>query len=125
MRPSDPSIGSDQPPAVGRPRTTRSPRMARPLVLAAATVAEIAVLRAPRHSVTSAVIVILAALLVGALVVCEHRDPRIGVAPVAAAIALVITASAVNPPRTSNDVWSYALYGRIVTVHDASPYERV
>ncbi len=125
MRPSDPSSGSEQPPVVGRPPTTRSRRGARLLLLAAATVAEIALLRAPRHSVTSTVIVILAALLVGTLVVCEHRDPRTGVAPVAAAIALVITASVVSPPRTSNDVWSYALYGRMVTVHDASPYQRV
>jgi alpha-1,6-mannosyltransferase len=93
------------------------------LLLGAATLGNLVLLRAPRHSVASVVFVLAAALLAGLLVLAEHRDPRLGPAPVAAAIAVVIAASVVTPPRTSNDVWSYTMYGRIVTVHGVSPYE--
>jgi hypothetical protein len=37
------------------------------------------------------------------------------------AAALMALAVAI-PPRTSNDVWAYAMYGRIVTEYHASPY---
>jgi len=39
-----------------------------------------------------------------------------GVVSVLMAIAVAL------PPRTSNDVWAYSIYGRIVTAHNASPY---
>ena len=31
----------------------------------------------------------------------------------------------VTPSRSSNDLWSYTMYGRTVTVHHANPYRRV
>jgi hypothetical protein len=72
--------------------------------------------------VASASVVLLTALLVGLLVLVEHRDPRVGLAPVVAAIAITISAAVIAPPRTSNDVWSYTMYGRMVTEYGSSPY---
>ena len=37
----------------------------------------------------------------------------------------MLVSAVVIPPRGSNDVWSYAAYGRMVSVHDASPYNHV
>jgi alpha-1,6-mannosyltransferase len=115
---------SKEPGLVAPARRDRSFAL-RLLLLGAAIVAELALLRSPRHSVASTAIVLAAALLVGALVALEHLAPNLGLGPVAAAVAIVIAASVVTPPRTSNDVWSYTMYGRIVTVHDTSPYDHV
>ena len=41
------------------------------------------------------------------------------------AIVLVFTVSVIAPPRTSNDLWSYTMYGRTVTAHSESPYDQV
>jgi alpha-1,6-mannosyltransferase len=105
---------------VGQSRPTRAPRA---LLLAAATVGSILLVRSPRHSVGSVVVALATAIVAGVLILFEHHAPRLGLGPVAAAIAIVILASVATPPRTSNDVWSYAMYGRMVTVHDASPYD--
>ena len=70
-------------------------------------------------------LVLAAALLAGLLVLFERREPRLGIAPVAAAIAIVIAASVATPPRTSNDAVVVQMYGRMVTVHDRSPYDHI
>jgi alpha-1,6-mannosyltransferase len=109
---------------VGRPSATpRRGRARRVLLLGAATVGDLALLRLPRHSVVSVLVVLGTAVVVGLLVLFEHRDPRLGPAPIAVAIAIAVGASVMAPPRTSNDVWSYAMYGRMVAVHDVSPYD--
>src|SRR6516165_9554734 len=95
----------------GAPMRARSWRV---LLLMAATVGALVLLRVPRHSVGSTLLVLLAAVLAGLLVLFEHRDPRLGIAPVAVAVAIVIAASVATPPRTSNDLWSYTVYGRMV-----------
>jgi alpha-1,6-mannosyltransferase len=92
-------------------------------VLAAAVVSELALLHAARHSVAAVSWVIVAAAFAGSLVLVEHRDRRLSLTPVALAIAIVMSASVVMQPRTSNDLWSYTMYGRMVTVHHASPYD--
>jgi hypothetical protein len=92
-------------------------------LLVGAVVAEVALLRAPRHSVGAVVLVIGAAAVAGSLVLIEHRDHRLPVTPVAVAIGIIMVAAVLMPPQTSNDVWSYTMYGRLVTVHDANPYE--
>ena len=86
------------------------------------TAGNLALLHAPRHSVGSVSIVLAIALVAGLLVVTEHRSPRLGIAPVAVAIAITVGAAVAAPPRTSNDVWSYTMYGRMVTEHGTSPY---
>ena len=51
-------------------------------------------------------------------------DPGVDGQPhlVALAIAGVFAIAIAVPPRASHDLWSYVMYGRIVTVHHASPY---
>ena len=80
---------------------------------------------APRHSPLAIGLVVGATLACGVLAVWERRTPRLGVRPVMAAIALVFAVAVVKPPTTSNDLWSYGMYGRMVTVHDANPYVAV
>lgn len=52
----------------------------------------------------------------------ETKQPSLACWLVFAVTAVVMTIAVAIPPRTSNDVWAYAIYGRIVTAHDASPY---
>ncbi len=44
---------------------------------------------------------------------------------VLAAIALLVAVAVVTPPRGSHDVWSYAMYGRILSVHHGNPFTQV
>lgn len=44
---------------------------------------------------------------------------------VVGAIVISGTAAVAMPPRASDDVWSYAMYARMVTAHDANPYTDV
>jgi hypothetical protein len=80
---------------------------------------------APRHSLLSVLLVFVATAACAALVAGEHRRPRLGPRPVVAAVGLVFLVALIAPPRASNDIWSYAIYGRMVSVHHASPYEHV
>jgi hypothetical protein len=57
--------------------------------------------------------------------VLESRRPRLRGRHVAVAVLIVLGVAVAVPPRTSNDLWSYTMYGRMVTVHDASPYAKV
>ena len=41
------------------------------------------------------------------------------------AVGFVIAIAVVTPSRSSNDLWSYTMYGRTVTVHHANPYLQV
>jgi alpha-1,6-mannosyltransferase len=92
-------------------------------LLIAATTADVAILWTPRHSVGSVLVVLASAVLVGLFVVREHTDPRLGIAAVACAISITMFAAVVEPPKMSNDAWSYAMYGRMVADHGVSPYE--
>ena len=79
----------------------------------------------PRHSPLSVVLVAVSTGACGFVAVFERRSPCLGIRPIAAAITLVFTVAVVVPPRSSNDLWSYTMYGRAVSVHSESPYERV
>jgi glycosyl transferase family 87 len=52
----------------------------------------------------------------------ETRRPTMGVRPIAATIGILLVVAVLVPPRTSNDVWAYSIYGRILSVHHDSPY---
>lgn len=71
------------------------------------------------------VLVVLASAAWLTLVALEHRDPRLPASLIAAAIACVVMAAVVEPPKQSNDLWSYVMYGRTIAVHHASPYVAV
>jgi len=59
------------------------------------------------------------------MVTPESRRPSLTLRSVVVAIAIVLGAAVSTVPRLSGDVWSYAMYGRIVAVHHASPYQHV
>jgi alpha-1,6-mannosyltransferase len=100
-------------------------RWVRCVLLVVTTSAGIAILFAPRHAIGAVGLVLASGAAGGAVVYLEHHSPRLGLAPIAVAIGVVVLASIVIPPRTSNDLWSYTMYGRTVTVHGASPYDHV
>ena len=79
----------------------------------------------PRHSPVAIVLVGTSTAACGAIAVLERQRPRLGVRPIVAAIAIVFAVAVITPPRTSNDLWSYVMYGRTVSVHSASPYDHV
>jgi hypothetical protein len=117
-------------PPVPARRTRRSAlagsSMFRYLVLAATAASScVLVAWAPRHSPAAVALVVASTIGCGAVTVLERRAPRLGVRPIAVAIAIVFAVAVTVPPRTSNDLWSYTMYGRIVTAHHASPYATV
>lgn len=95
------------------------------VALVVTTVTLLLVLVSSRHSVLSATTVIVSTVAAATFVFLEQRRPRVGIRPVVAAIGLVLLVAVSLPPRSSNDVWSYTMYGRMVSVHGASPYEHV
>jgi alpha-1,6-mannosyltransferase len=93
------------------------------LALVAAVVSSVLLIaEAPRHATTSAFLVVCATAGCGAVAVLERRARRLGGFVVAVAIAVVMVTAVVTPPRTSNDLWSYGAYGRMVAVHHADAY---
>ena len=102
---------------------TRIARLALLTVCVTSTVVLVAV--GARHSSVSVLYVLVATATCGTLAVLEHRRRVLGPHVVVAAIAVVFAVAVLVPPRTSNDLWSYTMYGRIVTVHGASPYSHV
>lgn len=52
----------------------------------------------------------------------ESRRPTLRAWIVVAAVTVLMAIAVAVPPRTSNDVWAYSIYGRIVVTHHASPY---
>lgn len=82
---------------------------------------------AAKHSPATAVGVLLGT---GgcALFTVWHRAARrsghgsLGVRAVVCVIGLVFLVAVVLPNRTSNDLWSYGTYGRMVAVHHVDPY---
>ena len=93
------------------------------LTLAAALL--IAMTVGPRHAIVSVVLVVASAAASGAFALLEARRPRVGVRPVVIAIGVVMLVAVAVGPQSSNDLWSYTMYGRMVSVHGVSPYEHV
>jgi len=52
----------------------------------------------------------------------ETKRPSLRAWIVFATVGVLMVLAVAIPPRTSNDVWAYSIYGRIVTAHNASPY---
>jgi hypothetical protein len=59
------------------------------------------------------------------MVTAEARQPTLTLRAVVVSVAVVIGVAVTTLPRQSGDLWSYAMYGRIVAVHHASPYRHV
>ena len=95
------------------------------ILVAAVASSALLVAVAPRHSPASIILVGTSTAACGAIAVLERRRPRLGLRPIVAAIVLVFAVAVIAPPRTSNDLWSYSMYGRTVSVHSANPYDHV
>ena len=112
-----------EPPTVfDRRLATRRARLA---LLALTTALLVAVTVAPRHGILSTVLVVASAGAGGAFAFVEARRPLLGLRPVVVAVGVVMLAAVAFWPQSSNDVWSYTMYGRMVSAHDASPYQHV
>jgi hypothetical protein len=93
--------------------------------LAALVVAVSVELTVAHHAVVKVPLILAAAVIGARLAVLEARSPRMSPAAVFAAISLVFAVAVAVPPKASNDLWSYAAYGRMVAVHGVSPYDHV
>jgi alpha-1,6-mannosyltransferase len=82
--------------------------------------------RLTRTGLTVVAIGVLAAILIlFFVVVAEARSARVGASLIFVAVALSLAISVAAPLMLSRDVYSYAAYGRIYTVHHANPYVRL
>ena len=99
----------------------RAPAVALLLLSAAATAA---IVIAGKHipAWSFALMLVVAAGSFFLLLRRETTSPSLACWAVFAITAVVMAIAVAVPPRTSNDVWAYAMYGRIVSAHDASPY---
>ncbi len=55
----------------------------------------------------------------------ELRAPTLAAGFVAAVVFVALAVCVIGPPRTSRDVWSYSMYGRIAVEHHDDPYVAV
>ena len=94
------------------------------VVVAVATAAAL-----PLGSVTDAPVqlpLLLVALAAFGVVVARHRRVPFLTRRVVVGISAALLAVAVaTPPTSSKDIWAHVMYGRIVSVHHASPYVHV
>jgi hypothetical protein len=97
----------------------------RVLVLGISVAATVLFIVTVKHIAAKVGLVAVSGGTCAALVVLENRSPRLGVRTVATAIGLILAVAVVTPSRSSNDLWSYVMYGRMVTVHHADPYTAV
>lgn len=57
-----------------------------------------------------------------ALLAAERAGNTVGIGRVAGSGAVVLVAAILVAPHDSHDLWSYAMYGRILSIHHASPW---
>src|SRR5204863_4046798 len=56
------------------------------------------------------------------MTIAERRRPALTIKLVSGVVAAETAVSLLVAPRATGDLWWYALYGRILAVHHASPY---
>ena len=94
------------------------------VVLAISTAATAALVLIPKRMPTLAVAMIgtSAWLFLGVFVYLQHQRSTVTAPVVFAFIAAAFVAAVAMPSRGSDDVWSYAMYGRIVSHYHVSPW---
>jgi hypothetical protein len=90
----------------------------------AATVAAMP-LGAVAHAPVQFPLLALALVAFAVVLFCERRTPFLTRRLVVALSGALMLAAVLTPPSSSKDVWAYVMYGRIVSVHRASPYVHV
>ena len=98
-----------------------------PTALAASSIALTTVLAAGGHLPAQPYVLLVLAACggYGVMVAAERRWGGLGLGFVGASVIVPFTVGIVAPPRVTADLWWYAVYGRIVAVHHASPYTHV
>src|SRR5262249_23510457 len=74
----------------------------------------------PTQRALTLIVALVAWTLLVALGWTRQRSLPLG--PILAAIAITLVFAIATPSRQSKDVFSYTMYGRIVTVHHHNPY---
>jgi len=94
------------------------------MALGITAVAVAAVLvRGPEASTGINLVLLLAAFVALAVVVgAERRHRLLGRGPVLGVSGALLVLAVVVPPTESGDVWSYAMYGRMVATYHDNPY---
>jgi hypothetical protein len=94
------------------------------VVLVAATAAAVP-LGAVAHAPVQLPLLALAVFAFAVVMVCERRSPFLTRRLVVGTSAVLMVLAVVTPPTSSKDIWAHVMYGRIVSVHHASPYVHV
>ena len=96
------------------------------LVVTAVVATAFVLVRDPYSPVAPTLLALAVAFAaLGVFVALEARRPRLDRRLVLAAGAGLLALAVAVPPLQSRDLWSYAMYGRIVVHYHASPYEHV
>ena len=89
----------------------------------AALAMAVALLRGPGSPAGPEVaLLVVAFAALAAMVAAELREPRLDRRLVLAVGGALLVLAVIVPPMQSNDVWSYATYGRMVSEYQVSPY---
>src|SRR4051794_24420574 len=91
------------------------------VVLVAATAAAVP-LGAVAHAPVQLPLLALAVVAFAVVLLCERRTPFLTRRLVLGTSAVLMVLAVVTPPTSSKDLWAHVMYGRIVSVHHASPY---
>ncbi|MBV8295812.1 MAG: DUF2029 domain-containing protein [Acidimicrobiia bacterium] len=94
------------------------------VVLVAATVAAMP-LGAVAHAPVQLPLLVAALAAFAVVVWRERQRPFLSRRVVIGASGALMLAAVLTPPTSSKDIWMHIMYGRIVSVHHASPYVRV
>jgi len=94
------------------------------VVLVAATAAAVP-LGAVAHAPVQLPLLAIAVVAFAVVLFCQRRTPFLTRKVVLGASALLMVLAVATPPTSSKDIWAHVMYGRIVSVHHASPYVHV
>ena len=86
-------------------------------LLAVAVVATLWLTILVHHAELEVALIAVAGVACAVLAILERRTPALPVSVVAVAIGVILAAAVIAPSRSSKDLWSYAMYGRMVAVH--------
>jgi hypothetical protein len=113
-------LAPSQPLRSGSGRASRNRRVCWLAILVVAVAIELTL---RHHAVVKVPLILIAGAICARLVVLEARSSKLGPAVIFGAIGLVFVVAVVVPSSASNDLASYAAYGRMVAVHGVSPYD--
>jgi hypothetical protein len=100
--------------------------LGRVAVLTTAVATAVAIpLGAVAHAPLQLPLLAVALIAFGVVMYCERRTPFLTRKVVIGASAALLLVAVVAPPSSSKDIWAHVMYGRIVSVHHASPYVHV